>query len=293
MTASVLPHLDLNPSTTPASDPDPTPLFLEMVAQLGHPDTSLRYYAAWWLGKFGQQAQIRPELRSTAVTALITALADKADRTELGGYPLRRNAARALGKLGDRRAVNPLLDCLVCEDFYVREAAAQALGQLGDPAAIQPLLDLLAGGVAVAQMVTGRPHLTQPYEAVLESLGQLQAHSAIAQIRPFLEHSLERVRFAAARALCQLTGDVQAAEILIQALGAKDVQLRRSALLDLGATGYLPAAEPIAQAAVENSFKLIALRGLVLGAVASREHPSEQLLPPELTNLLTLMDGLL
>ncbi|MDS3861261.1 HEAT repeat domain-containing protein [Thermosynechococcaceae cyanobacterium BACA0444] len=282
----------LNPPRVPSGEADSATIFLQMVAQLSHADTSLRYYAAWWLGKFGRQAQVTPELRAQAVSALIEALADQADRTELGGYPLRRNAARALGKLGDLRAVSPLIACLACEDFYVREAAAQALGQLGDLVAIPPLLELLAGGVAAAQFVPGRPHLIQPYEAVLESLGQLQAKDAVPEIRPFLNHSMDRVKFAAARALCQLTGDAAAAELLIQALNSPDVQLRRSALLDLGATGYLPAASAIAGAAVENSFKLIALRGLVQGAMRVVDL-SQSDFPPELTELLMLMDGLL
>ena len=295
MTASLLSALsspDLHPLQASGGETDPGAIFLEMVAQLTQADTSLRYYAAWWLGKFGCQAQVTPELRAQAVVALIEALADQADRTELGGYPLRRNAARALGKLGDLRAVSPLVESLACEDFYVREAAAQALGLLGHPVAIPPLLELLVGGVAAAQMVTGRPHLTQPYEAVLESLGQLQAKDAVPQIRPFLEHSMERVKFAAARALCQLTGDIEVAEILIQALNSSDVQLRRSALLDLGQTGYLPAASAIATAAVENSFKLIALRGLV---VAALKQPADCALDLDASvlDLLTLMDGLL
>lgn len=77
----------------------------QAIANLRSPDLSLRYYAAWWLGKF----RVR---EPAAVDALIAALEDEADRTELGGYPLRRNAARALGKLSDRRAVPGLICCL-------------------------------------------------------------------------------------------------------------------------------------------------------------------------------------
>lgn len=68
----------------------------QAIANLQSSDLSLRYYAAWWLGKFRIN---QPE----AIEALIKALTDEADRTELGGYPLRRNAARALGKLGSSR----------------------------------------------------------------------------------------------------------------------------------------------------------------------------------------------
>src|SRR5947209_5520997 len=98
----------------------------QAIANLESTDLGLRFYAAWWLGRFriGEAA---------AVTGLIKALEDEADRTPEGGYPLRRNAARALGKLGDRQAVSPLIGCLDCSDFYVREAAAQSLEMLGEP----------------------------------------------------------------------------------------------------------------------------------------------------------------
>ncbi|WP_071515657.1 HEAT repeat domain-containing protein [Geitlerinema sp. PCC 9228] len=252
------------------------------IANLSHPDTSLRYYAAWWLGKFRIGS-------ADAVAALIEALQDEDDRTELGGYPLRRNAARALGKIGDPQAVPALLECLNCEDYYVRESAAQALGEIGDRSAIPPLQTLLAGGVEAAQQVPGRPHLTQPYEAVLEALGKLQANDAIAAIEPFINHFLPRIQYAAARAMYQLTHEPSYAQYLVDALTGNDVQLRRSALLDLGATGYLPATEAIAQAKVENSFKLISLKNLL----AAEIQASDDFSSPRANQIMDWMDALL
>ena len=228
----------------------------QAIANLQHEDLSLRYYAAWWLGRF----RVRTP---AAVDALIMALEDEADRTTLGGYPLRRNAARALGKLGDGRAVPKLVHCLGCSDYYVREAAAQSLEMLGNPDAVSPLMRLLDGGVAAAKEVPGRPHLAQPYEAVVEALGSLQATTAVGLIQPFLEHPVARVQYAAFRAMYQLTQNDAYGQRLIQALEGSDVKLRRVALLDLGAIGYLPAADAIASASTENSFKLIALKGLL------------------------------
>ncbi|HEY9620867.1 MAG TPA: HEAT repeat domain-containing protein [Crinalium sp.] len=259
----------------------------QAIANLTHPDLGLRYYAAWWLGKFRVD-------EPAAVDALILALEDESDRTELGGYPLRRNAARALGKLGDRRAVPGLIQCLACDDFYVREAAAQSLGMLGDTSGIPALLPLLEGGVAAAQRVPGRPHLTQPYEAVVEALGLLApgttwADEAIAKIQPFLEHSVQRLQYATSRAMYQLTGETVYGERLVQALRGQDVSLRRVALSDLGAVGYFPAAEAIASAAAENSFKLFSLKGILQRQVTpSDTHPSEQAI-----QVMTLMDSLL
>lgn len=254
------------------------------IANLQSPDLSLRYYAAWWLGKY----RVR---EPAAVTLLIAALEDEADRTELGGYPLRRNAARALGKLGDSKAVPSLIKCLECPDFYVREAAAQSLEMLGDKTATPALMRLLSGGVAEAVQVLGRPHLTQPYEAVLEALGSIGATEAIHLIEPFLEHPVPRVQCAAARTMYQLTQEPAYGERLIKVLAGDDLKLRRVALGDLGAIGYLAAAEAIANAKAENSFKLIALKGLL------EHHITEDLntlsLSDDAIRVMNLMDLLL
>jgi phycocyanobilin lyase subunit alpha len=254
------------------------------LANLQSSDLSLRYYAAWWLGKFRVN---HPDV----IDALIAALEDEADRTEMGGYPLRRNAARALGKLGDPQAVPGLIKCLECADYYVREAAAQSLQKLKDETAAPALIKMLDGGVTQAVQVPGRPHLTQPYEAVIEALGAIGATEAISLISPFLEHPTPGVQCAASRAMYQLTKDPVYGDKLVMMLSSDDLKLRRLVLADLGAIGYLPAAEAIAIAKVENSFKLMALKGLL-------EHQ----LTPELDVLsvsdhairvMTLMDELL
>jgi phycocyanobilin lyase alpha subunit len=253
----------------------------QALANLKGSDLSLRYYAAWWLGKFRVS-------EPAVVDALIAALEDEADRTEMGGYPLRRNAARALGKLGDRRAVPGLIRCLDCSDFYVREAAAQSLEMLGAPAAIPPLMRLIEAGVAAAERVPGRPHLQEPCEAAIEALGTLQATEAIPLIEPFLNHPVRRVQYAATRAMYQLTGEESYGKQLVEALQENDVVLRRVALCDLGAIGFLPAAEAIATAPAENSFKLIALKGLLESSDRAEEALSE-----EAIRVMQLMDDLL
>ncbi len=276
-------HFDEAEPSPPASA-DGEPLTIEKaLANLNDPDVSLRYYAAWWLGKF---AAGNPDV----VDALIVALQDEADRTELGGYPLRRNAARALGKLGDRRAVQPLLQCLDCADFYVQAAAAQSLGMLGDPDCIPAMLAILSGGVDAAQLVPGRPHLARPVEAAMEALEALRATEAVPLIQPFLEHPVPRVQYAAARSLFVLTQAPTYGERLVQALAGANLNLRRKLLLNLGASGYLEGAPAIASAAVENSFKIIALKSLLESHFKQVEVVS---LSPAAAGVMTLMDGLL
>ncbi|MBG1265986.1 HEAT repeat domain-containing protein [Nostoc sp. WHI] len=254
----------------------------EAIANLESADLGLRFYAAWWLGRFRV-------CEPAAVRRLIAALEDEADRTPEGGYPLRRNAARALGKLGDRQAVLPLIACLECSDIYVREAAAQSLEMLGDPVCIPALIELLQVGLQGEQL-RSQPDLSQPYDAILEALGTLQATEFIPLVKPFLEHPIELVQYAAARAMYQLTQESVYGERLVKALGGEKLQLRRAVLADLGAIGYLPAADAIAKAFAENSLKLISLKGLLEHQV---NNTATGTLSAGAIKIMNLMDSLL
>lgn len=268
----------------PAESSEADALTVEQaIANLQSEDLGLRFYAAWWLGRFRVNDPV-------AVEVLIQALQDTADRTEAGGYPLRRNAARALGKLGDRRAVPPLIDCLNCPDFYVREAAAQSLEMLGDAVAIPTLIQLLNHSIPGTLPAPEQADLAQPYDAIIEALGTLQATDAGSLIQPFLDHPIQRVQYAAARALYQLTHNPTYGDRLVQALQGDDLQLRRAALSDLGAIGYLPAAEPIAETLAENSLKLIALKGLLEYEI---HHSTSPDLSRDAVKVMDLMDALL
>ena len=68
-----------------------------------------------------------------AYEALLAALTRKENRED---WQVRRFAAQALGKLGDRRAVPALIASLRDESDLVPPAAAEALGELGDLRAV-------------------------------------------------------------------------------------------------------------------------------------------------------------
>ena len=255
-------------------------------------DLGKRYYAAWWLGKF----RVKEE---EAIQALVEALTDEEDRAPDGGYPLRRNAAKALGKLKDTRVVPALIDCLDCDDYYVRESAAQALEMLGDSQAISPLIKLIENVVAEEELlplatakIEGKPHLIQPYEGIIEALGTLGASKAIPLIQPFLKHSTPKIQYAAARAMYQLTRDPRYGEILIEALAGDELQLRRSALMDLGVIGYIKAGKAISETLAENSLKLISLKGLLEYQI-NQDSSSNLTISPSSLELMNFMDSLL
>ena len=243
-------------SEQPASQKEKTLTVEEAIADLKGDDSGAQYYAAWWLGRFRVRDQ-------NAIQALIDALEDEKDRSPDGGYPLRRNAARALGKLGDPQAVAGLIKSLGCSDYYVREAAAQSLGMIGDDEAIAPLMKLIEGGIEAANPIPGCPHLAEPFDSIIEALGMLNAKEALRLIEPFQEHAIALVQYSCARAMYQLTGDPTYGDRLVEALEGDKLQLRRSALSDLGAIGYLPAAPAIAETLAENSLKLISLKGVL------------------------------
>ncbi|MEN9273940.1 MAG: HEAT repeat domain-containing protein, partial [Gloeomargarita sp. DG02_4_bins_56] len=198
---------------------------------------------------------------------------DESDRTELGGYPLRRNAARALGQIGDPQAIPGLIACLQVADFQLRAAAATALGLLGATAAIPDLVGLLTA--AGEPSALGTEALPQPYPAILLALGRLKAQAALPQIQPFLTHALPRVRSAALCALYLLTQDSDYIQQLLHLIGRSETRLQRVLLGDLGETGYLPVAEAMAQAQAEPSFKLMGLHRLLGQWLTTQPQPPD------------------
>ena len=257
----------------------------QAIEHLKGEDGSLRFYAAWWFGKF---KVVTPEI----VKLLIAALGDEDDRTPEGGYPLRRNAARALGKLGAVEAVEALIEALGCSDYYVREGAAQSLEMLGDERAIGPLTELLDHGLIIesSELMAQQPDASEPYDSVLEALGTLKATESQSKVEAFLKHPTPRIQYAAARAMYQLTGETQYGDRLIVALMGPDLQLRRAALMDVGAIGYLPAAEAISQTLAENSLKLISMKGLLEFQVKNNPEGARS---AGAVRVMDLMDGML
>lgn len=230
-------------------------------------DPSAQYYAAWWLGRHRSS---HPD----TVPLLQAALRQRRPRDPGAGVEenaVARNAARALGKLGSgaEAALPDLLATLDDPDHGLREAAARALGDLRAVSALEPLRRRLASGPAVAgAQQPGTPRLQEPCEAMLEALGQIGVAdpAVLAVIQPFVQHERPLIRSAACRALLQLTGEACWGDQLVAMLQHPQLQVRRAALMDLGAAGWHPALEPIAATLAENSLKLIALRGLAENA---------------------------
>ena len=156
-----------------------------------------------------------------------------------GKRPAREEAVRALGEIGDKRAVPHLIQALGDQYTKVREAAASALGHIGDEQAAPHLVQALGdqnvrvrSEAVQALSQIGRaavPHLVQALdderrevrERAVSALGRIGDQSALPHLVQALKQDEENaVRVKAASALGQL-GDKRAVPHLVQALGDK------------------------------------------------------------------------
>jgi HEAT repeat protein len=203
--------------------------------------------------------------RPSAVPTLIDALAS-------GSYDVRRASALALGRSGDRRALEPLLAMLDEVDLSEpdRSFAADALGDLGDPAAIHRLH---------ATVDATRPDLEWNDWPILlircaVALAKLGDHSAAGAVLAALASEMETARSLAARALCIVT-----APGMTQALGdrlrdrSREVRLAViEPLFLLGTVGAVEALIP----ACEDDVDDVALRALLrLGDLLGEEFDDD------------------
>jgi len=106
--------------------------------------------------------------------------------------------AHALGRLGDKSSVPPLVNALRDEDMWVRTEAAASLGRIGDPAAVD----------ALCRVATEDDDHNVRANAVL-ALGSFQG----AKVREYLERALRDkhgfVRKLAARSLRKVNSATQ------------------------------------------------------------------------------------
>jgi HEAT repeat protein len=160
---------------------------------------------------------------SSAVPALIRALED----TDMN---VKHAAAEALGKIGDRRAVEPLI-CLLSTDMWLQFPAAIALGDIGDSRAVAPLVTLL-----------DMPGANVP---AIQALGKLAHLSALEPLSAYLSDDEPSLREWALEAVVEtlvkngsdapvppLTD--RAKELLIDALKPDRPGVRKNAAIALG-----------------------------------------------------------
>ena len=246
---------------------------------------AIRMYAAHALAKIGGARAMEAlvpllgdpikECRDAGVEGFVTMGAPTVERLITGlrdeRWRVRESAARALGRIGDRRAVEGLIAALRDRDGAVRTVAAEALGRLGDSKAIKGLIALFKDSSKLVR-VSATIALTQIGDATVDPLiaglkdenFQVRLHSVQAlggitsdyptgrswlrDSRPVpgliacLKDKDRAVREDAAIALGMI-GDPSAVPALIEAL--KDGQVKVRAIMALGMIADIRAVEPL------------------------------------------------
>jgi HEAT repeats/PBS lyase HEAT-like repeat len=108
---------------------------------------------------------------------------------------VRCNAAEALGMIGDVRAVEPLIASLKHLDMNTQIAAAEALGNLGDPRAIEALS---------ARLRTGSGRIFKASSEALEKLGGSTIVMAEQGVRAKRVSSIEMMKSGGVWIACTL-----------------------------------------------------------------------------------------
>jgi len=147
----------------------------------------------------------------------------------------RRDAAKALGEIGDATTVEPLIAALKDPKKDVRDAVVEAIGKLGgDPRAVAAFAEPLKNGNSIAR------------EEAASALGKIKHKSAVEHLVPVLKDEDCFVRQSAAAALGKI-GDPAAVESLGQAIKDEDKDVRQAAVIALGEIGGTAAVEPLVQ----------------------------------------------
>ena len=146
-------------------------------------------------------------------------------------YKIRLACAEALGKIGDKYAVSPLIDLVSDEEeksVYVRESAAAALGMIGDMRAVDSLVHILEA------KKTFLDKFTFLKERVIEALGKINKPNE--RVFKALNNSLDdespQIRINAIEALMN-SEDEKAVSMIKKALLDKDAEVVESAVIAL------------------------------------------------------------
>lgn len=163
---------------------------------------------------------------TSTVGALLYCLNNKGEN-----YKIRLACADALGRIGDKYAVESLIDVVKDEEeksVYVKESATFALGLLGDVSAIDPLVSIMEA----KQGLLGKFSFLK--ERIVEALGKLNINNSkvLKVLKNALYDSSPMVRINAIEALMNSDYE-EAPELIRTALKDEDDEVKRNALIAL------------------------------------------------------------
>lgn len=161
---------------------------------------------------------------TSVVGALLYCLNNKDEH-----YKVRLACADALGKIGDRYAVAPLIDLVQDEEeksVYLKESAASALGAIGDMRAIDPLVSILEAKQGFLDKFSFLK------ERVIEALGKLNLDNGkvLKALKKSLLDSSPMVRINAIEAIMNSDSE-EAPDLIRDCLKDEDKEVQKNALI--------------------------------------------------------------
>ena len=153
--------------------------------QLDNSNATVRRNAAWAIGEL---TNMRPGQRAGAVPQLISLLSDSDEW-------VRMAAARALGEVRDRRALDGLIARLGDDQWRVRQVVTWALSEMKDERAVAALCNVLLTDVR-AEVRRG----------AAEALGEISSAEALPSLKQALNDSEVSVSAKAAWAISEIEG---------------------------------------------------------------------------------------
>ncbi|MCG2795595.1 MAG: HEAT repeat domain-containing protein [Actinomycetia bacterium] len=172
-----------------------------------------RKKAARALGEIGDPRAVEPLVRSMGIKYGWRVLPGL-DLMDYGGAYHTKEARDALVRIGEP-AVEPLVPLLRDKESIVRDEAARALGEIGDPRAVEALIGALGDKDW---------HVRHTALKIFPKIGK----SAVEPLIWALEDKDKMVRDLAAWALGKI-GDPRAVEPLTRALGDENEDIRKTA----------------------------------------------------------------
>lgn len=163
---------------------------------------------------------------TSAVGSLLYCLNNKNEN-----YKVRLACADALGKIGNKYAVAPLIDVMQDEEeksVYLKESAVSALGLLGDTSAVDPLISILDAKQGFLDKFSFLK------ERIIEALGKLNVsdRKIFKALKRSLYDTSPMVRINAIEALMN-TGEEEAIELIRTVLTDDDDEVKKNALIAL------------------------------------------------------------
>ena len=146
-------------------------------------------------------------------------------------YKIRLACADALGRIGDKYAVAPLINVVQDEEeksIYVKESATYALGLIGDTSAIDPLVAIMEAKQGIWDKFSFLK------EKIVEALGKLNINNykVLRVLKSSLMDSSPMVRINTIEALMNSDYE-EAPELIRTALKDEDEEVQRNALIAL------------------------------------------------------------